>query len=79
MLQKRRHAPAKFGEVGEVSLAPEEIMAELFLQLFDRARERGLRNIALLGGAREIEQARYGKEVPDLVHFYRCAVFVHSL
>ena len=33
LLQKRCHAPAKFGEVGEVSLAPEEFIAELLFQL----------------------------------------------
>jgi hypothetical protein len=71
LLQKRCHAPAKFGEVGEVSLAPEEFIAELLFQLFDGTRERGLCDIALLGGAREIEQARHRKEVPDLVHFHQ--------
>jgi hypothetical protein len=50
-------------------------MAELLLQLFDGARERGLRNIALLGGTGEIEQSRRCKEVPNLVHLHRCLPF----
>ena len=57
LLQKRCHAPAKFGEVGEVSLAPEEFIAELLFQLFDGTRERGLCDIALLGGARKAAYA----------------------
>src|ERR1700720_144650 len=58
LLQKRCHAPAKFGEVGEVSLAPEEFIAELLFQLFDGTRERGLCDIALLDDAQ-----RRGKEI----------------
>ena len=55
-------------------LAPEQIAAKLAFELADGARERGLGNVALLGGAREIESSRHGEEVADLMHFHgRCA------
>ncbi len=55
-------------------LAPEQIAAELALELADGAGEGGLGDVALLGGAREIERSRHGEEVADLMHFHgRCA------
>src|SRR5262249_27463585 len=71
LLQKRHHASAKFGKMGDVAFAPEESLAKLLLQLFDRARERGLGNITFLGGAGEVEQASHCKEISDLVHLHR--------
>jgi hypothetical protein len=44
--------------VAQVALAPEELPAEFVLEQLDGARERWLRDVALLGGAREIERAR---------------------
>jgi hypothetical protein len=61
---------AELGEVGEVALAPKKLSAQLFFQLFDGSRERGLRDVTLLGSAGEVQQARYGEEVSDLVHFH---------
>ena len=74
LLQQRQHALTKLGELGLRPLAPEQIAAELALELADGAGERGLGDVALLGGAREIERARHREEVADLMHFHgRCA------
>jgi hypothetical protein len=61
----------EFGQVRVCPLPMEERAAELFLQQLDRTGERGLRHVAALRGAREIQMLAHGKEVPDLVHFHR--------
>jgi hypothetical protein len=38
--------------------------------LLYRARERRLRNVALLGRAREVQRPADGEKVPDLVDFH---------
>ena len=74
LLEQRQHALAEFGELCLRALAPEQIAAKLAFELADGAGERGLGDVALLGGAREIERARHREEVADLVHFHgRCA------
>ena len=68
--QQRQHALAKFGELRVRPLAAEEVAAQLAFELADGAGERGLRHVALLGGAREVERARHGQEVANLVHLH---------
>ena len=70
MLQQRQHALAKLGELGLRPLAPEQIAAKLAFELADGAGEGGLGDVALFGGAREIERTSHREEVADLVHFH---------
>ena len=51
-------------------LTAEQIAAKLAFQELDRARQRRLRDIALLRRAREIQRPRDGQKIPDLVHFH---------
>jgi len=66
----REHSLAKRREHGARSLASKKVAAQLPLQKLDRARQRWLGNVALLGRAGEIQRARDGQEVSDLVHFH---------
>ena len=68
LLQQGEHPQPELGHVGEIALAPEEVAAELRLEELDGTRERGLRDVALLGRPREVEDTRDGQEVADLVH-----------
>jgi hypothetical protein len=52
-------------------LAAEQIAAKLAFELAYGACERGLGHVTFLGGAREIERARHGEEVADLMHFHK--------
>ncbi len=70
LLHHRQHAMAEVREVREIALAPEQLAAELLLELLDGPRQRRLRDVALLGRAREIEHARHRQEISDLVHFH---------
>jgi hypothetical protein len=63
------HAP-ELGQVRVRALAMEQRPAELALEELDRPRQRGLRHVAALGGAREVELVRDGEEVADLVHLH---------
>ena len=78
LLQKRQHPLAELGQLGMWPFAAEQIAAKLAFELTDGAGERGLCDIAFLGGAREIERPRYSEEVADLMHFHadkpRCLV-----
>jgi hypothetical protein len=64
------HALAEFGQLCGRTLAAEQITAEFAFEMFDRARERRLRDIALLGGAREVPRPRDCEEIPNLMHFH---------
>jgi len=52
------HALAELGHDRARALAPEQITAEFFLELANRARQRRLGDIALLGCTREIQRTR---------------------
>jgi hypothetical protein len=54
----------------EIALATEQLAAKLLFELLDGAGQRGLRDVTLFGGAGEVQQSRYRKEVSDLVHFH---------
>jgi hypothetical protein len=64
------HQPPKVGQVRQVTLAPEELPAQFFLQLVYPTAERGHADAALLGGAREIQRLPSFEEVTYLVHFH---------
>ena len=55
------------------ALAAEQIAAKLAFELADGAGERRLGDVAFLGRAGEIERARHGEEVADLMHFHKDA------
>ena len=44
---------------------------DAMLQLLDRASQRGLTNVALLGSASEVQRAGKRDEIADLLHFHR--------
>ncbi len=52
------------------ALAVEQWPAKLVLELLDRARQRRLADVALLRGTREVQRAREGDEIADLLHFH---------
>ena len=64
------HAP-ELGEMRVRPLAVEQRPAELALEKLDRPRQRRLRDVAALGGAREVQFLGDGEEVADLVHLHR--------
>src|SRR6516165_3485345 len=68
--QVRANHLAEVGEVREIALPVKKRTAEFSLQLLNRARERGLRNVALFSRARKIQVLRDGKKVTDLVHLH---------
>ncbi len=70
LLEQGIHALAERRQHGARPLAPEQVAAKLAFQQLDRPRQRGLRDVALLRGAREIERARDRQEISDLVHFH---------
>ncbi len=73
------HALTEFGQLRGGTFAPEKVAAEFGLQLFDRPRQRRLRDIALVGGAREVEHARDREEVANLMHLHGRAAPISSL
>jgi hypothetical protein len=73
LLQERMHALAEFRQLSGRPLASEQLAAEFALELFDGAREGGLRDVALLGGTREVPRPRDCQEIPNLMHFHQCA------
>ena len=68
--QKGKHQAAEFGQMAVGALAVEQRAAQLVFELLDRPRERRLRDIAALGGAREIERFGQRHEVAHLLHFH---------
>src|SRR5260370_6666881 len=70
LLEQRMHAQAEFGQLRRRPLAAKQIPAELSLDLLDRPLQRSLGHMALVSGAREVEHARDGAEVADLMHLH---------
>src|SRR6516164_2602676 len=54
----------------EMAFAVKKRAAQFSLQLLNCTRERGLRDVALFGRAREIQFLRDGKKITDLVHLH---------
>jgi len=52
------HALAEFGQLRGGALTAKQVAAEFGLQLLDGSRQRRLRDVALVGGAREVEYTR---------------------
>ena len=70
LLEQRIHPLAERRQHGARPLAAEQIAAQLAFQQLDGARQRRLRDVALLGGAREVQRPGDSQEIPDLVHFH---------
>ena len=70
LLEQRMHALAELGQLCGGPLAAKQVATEFGLQLFDGPRQRGLRDIALVGGAREVEHTRNREEVANLMHLH---------
>ena len=64
------HALAEFGQLRGGALAAKQVAAEFGFQLLDGPRQRRLRDVALVGGAREVEYTRNRKEVANLMHLH---------
>jgi hypothetical protein len=79
LLEQRVHALAEFGQLRRGALAAEQVAAELRLELLDRARQRGLGHVAVVSGAREVQQPSDGKEIPDLMHFHGSQLLICSV
>ena len=71
MLEQWQHALAELGQLRLRPLAAEQIAAELAFELTDGAGEGGLGHVTFLRGTREIERARHGEEVADLMHLHK--------
>ena len=70
LLEIRTHRLAELAQMRSRPLTMEQEAAELVLQELDGARERGLRHVAFLGRAGEVQLLAQGEEIPDLMHFH---------
>src|SRR5262249_8713845 len=66
-LQHRKYFLSKVGEVRQLAFAVDQLAAELLLELLHPLGQGGLRDIALLGCAGEVECGRDGEEVASLM------------
>ncbi len=55
-------------------LAMEQGASQLLLQKLDRAGERWLRYVALLGRSSEVQLVCHGEEITDLIHLH-CSTY----
>src|SRR6516164_1354102 len=60
----------ELGQVCEMALAVKQRAPKLPLQLLNRARERRLRDVALLGGTREVQLLCDCEKITNLMHFH---------
>src|SRR5208337_1501576 len=70
LLEQGEHALTKLSQLRGRPLATKQISVKLGLELFDRPRQRWLRNVALAGGAREVLHAGHCQEISHLMHFH---------
>ena len=59
------------GQPGFAFRPLEEPLAQLILQFLNLLTDRGLGDVALLGGAGEVSRARHGYNVAELMYFHR--------
>jgi hypothetical protein len=65
------HHAAELGQVGVAALAVHQRPAQLVLEAANRPGQRRLDHVALLGRAREIQRAREGEKIANLVQLHR--------
>src|SRR5262245_39420881 len=68
--QHRKDFLPKVGELRQLALAVDQLAAELLLELLHPLGQGGLRDIALLGRAGEVECGRDGEEVANLMKLH---------
>ncbi len=69
-----RAAQKRFAMRGQAGLAFQPVkqaFAQFVLQLLNLLTQRGLGDVALLGGPGEVARARHGDHIAKLVHFHR--------
>jgi hypothetical protein len=66
-----RHQLAGVGRLDRPGRAAEQLDAKLTLQLAHLMRQRGLGQVELVGGAREMAMPRHGFEVLELAEIHR--------
>src|SRR5262245_21623609 len=66
----RQHDAAKLGQVRIAALAVNQRTTQFSLQVLDGPRQRGLRDVATLCRAREIERVCDRQEIADLMDFH---------
>ena len=76
LLEQRMHALAEFGQLRRGAFAPKQIAAEFGFKLLDRPRQRRLGDVAIVSGAREVQQPRDGEEIADLMHLHDRAALI---
>ena len=73
---------SEIGQLCELTFAMNELSAKLEFQFLDRLRQRGLRHVALFGGAREVQKAGNRHEISYLMQLHgflrRASVFDSS-
>ena len=70
LLQIGLERAAELGEMRVGALAVKQRTAQLFFELLDGARQRGLRDVAALGRAGEVQFLAEAEEIADLMHFH---------
>ncbi len=66
---------AGFGEAYTASETVEELRAQVFFELENLLRERGLGDLAALGGAAEAARFRNSTNVTQLMYFHRLRLY----
>ena len=61
---------AEIGEMREMAFTVKKRAAKLSFQLLNGARERGLRDVALLAAREKFNSCCNGKKITDLMHFH---------
>ncbi|MGY4483166.1 hypothetical protein ACVWWR_002357 [Bradyrhizobium sp. LM3.2] len=72
--QHRKHFLSKIGQMSELAFAVNQLTTEFLLELLNPLGQGGLRNIALLGCAGEVERGRNGEEVANLMKLHELVV-----
>ena len=66
LLQHGQHRAAELAELGQAAFPEQQLAAELLLQSLDGLGQRGLGDVAGLGGTREVQRSCQSEEVADL-------------
>src|SRR5262249_39811240 len=69
-LQHWKHFLSELSELGKLTLTIDQLATKLLLQLLYALSQGGLRDVALLGGTREVEGVGERQEVADLVKLH---------
>ena len=70
---------AEVCEMRQLALAPQQEATHFLLELLDRARQRRLRDVTLLGCPREVQRVGDRQEIADLMHLHAATVAAFRL